>query len=66
MDFTLEIYKSLITAIQFQHYHFTRFEDILSNDNNLDKERKIILRHDIDLLPHNILTIAQVEHDLGL
>ena len=26
----------------------------------------LILRHDVDLLPHNALAMAQLEHDLGI
>ena len=66
MDFTFEKYKSLIAAFQSQHYTFTRFDDrVISGDDSI-MDKNIILRHDVDLLPHNALDMAQLERDLGI
>lgn len=64
-DFTLKIYQSLLTTLKDSGYHFITFEQYIKEHQNSDSPL-IILRHDVDLLPHNSLQTAQMEHSLGI
>ncbi len=59
MDFTIEKYKALLSALLKQQYHFQTFSDFLLSP----KERSIILRHDVDLLPFNSLAFAKIQSE---
>lgn len=61
-DFTLEIYKQLLKALCGKDYHFQPFSEFLANPEN----RSIILRHDVDKMPQNSLTMARIENEMGL
>ncbi len=61
MDFTIKIYKSLLTSLTAEKYHFHSFPQFLKT--NLDS---IILRHDVDLLPKNSLHFAKIQFELGI
>lgn len=67
MDFTLRIYRKLLTTLQHSGYHFVTFEQYCES---LLEERKeepfVILRHDVDLKAKNSLRTAQIEHELGI
>ena len=67
MDFTLRIYRKLLTTLQHSGYRFVTFEQYCSS---LPEERKeeplVILRHDVDLKAKNSLRTAQIEHELGI
>lgn len=62
MDFTLSAYKELLTSLLNQGYTFQTFEKFLVNP----KPKAIVLRHDVDLLPRNSLTTAQIENNMGI
>lgn len=62
MDFTIQQYKALINALQSQKYFFQTFGEFLQNP----KKYSIILRHDVDLLPHNSLRFARIQARLGI
>ena len=62
MDFTLSSYKQLILTLQDQGYLFKTFEGFIQNPN----EKALILRHDVDRLPENALTMARIEKDAGV
>ena len=67
MDFTLRIYRKLLTTLQHSGYRFVTFEQYCES---LPEERKeepfVILRHDVDLKAKNSLRTAQIEHELGI
>ncbi|MDD4489616.1 MAG: hypothetical protein PHD30_03835 [Paludibacter sp.] len=62
-DFTLDIYSQLLRALQKSGYLFFTFEQYCSGKVN---EKYILLRHDVDLRAPNSLSIAKVEHELGI
>jgi len=63
-DFTLNIYKELLTTIIDFGYSIIPLEDYLS-DNNLG-DKLIIIRHDVDRKPFNALKMAKLENELGI
>lgn len=62
IDFTLSLYKFLITAFQFNQYTFQSFQNFLKEP----ALKSVILRHDVDKLPANALKMAQIEYSLGV
>jgi len=61
-DFTLKTYRKLLSAILEAGYEFQSFQDFITNP----KERVVVLRHDVDLLPQNALATAEMEHGLSI
>src|ERR1035437_8588830 len=57
MDFTIIKYKLLLTSLKNQEFVFQTFEDFLQSP----KEKSIVLRHDVDLLPNNSLAFAKIQ-----
>lgn len=66
MDFTLKKYKRLLQAFLDCQYGFVTFENYCLHKTDLDAERFVILRHDVDLKAVNSLVTAQIEHSLGI
>lgn len=64
-DFTLEIYRELLSALSKKGYQFLTFEQYCQLKASLPK-KFVILRHDVDLKAINSLQTAQVEHELGV
>lgn len=64
MDFTLQKYGSLLTLMKSQGYSFLPYREYHSAKSGA--ERKVFLRHDVDLLPQNSLATAVIEHGLGI
>lgn len=62
MDFTVKKYTDLISVLIDAGYAFQTFEGYLSNPQG----RVIILRHDVDLLPHNSLAFAEIQNKQGV
>lgn len=62
IDFTVEKYKNLLEAIILNSYEFQTFEEFLVKPKN----RSVILRHDVDLLPENSLLFARIQKSLGI
>jgi len=62
MDFTINIYKELLDAMQTANYSFQTFEEYIKNPY----ERAIILRHDVDARKQNSFTFAKIQHQLGI
>ena len=62
MDFTIENYKSLINELKGNDYSFVPFKAFLQVDDN----KIITLRHDVDLLPQNSLRFAKIQNELGI
>lgn len=64
MDFTLTIYKKLLTSLQSAGYVFFTFEEYLKKEATA--AQCVILRHDIDAKAGNALAVAKVEAALGI
>ena len=62
MDFTLKVYRKLLTTLLKGGYNFQTFEAFLETP----KKKAVVLRHDVDLRPENSLVFADIEHDLGI
>lgn len=62
MDFTINKYKQLLTALQDQEYAFQTFEGFLKEP----LEKSIVLRHDVDLMPYNSLAFARLQADRSI
>ena len=62
MDFTIKTYSILLKRLIASGYNFQTFVDYRSNS----KEKVIILRHDVDLLPQNSLRFAKIQSELGI
>ncbi len=62
MDFTVAEYKKLVTALKEQGYQFQTYAEFITSP----KDRMIILRHDVDLLPLNSLNFAKIQNELGI
>lgn len=62
VDFSYSKYRHLINTLQSQKYNFQTFSNFLNHSKN----KVIILRHDVDKLPDNSLTIAKIETELGI
>lgn len=62
MDFTLDIYCDLLDSLKKQSFQFQTFSEMMTSS----KERYIVLRHDVDLLPLHSLRFAklQAENDV--
>ena len=63
MDFTLKIYKKLLTVLKENGYQFYTYNEFSKYKPN---GKFIILRHDIDKKPNNALAISQIEFELGI
>ena len=62
MDFTLIEYQHLLNALIAEKYNFQTYSDYIKTP----KERVIILRHDVDLLPYNSLDFAKIQAKLNI
>lgn len=62
IDFTLSAYKQLILTLQAQGFFFQTFEEFIQDP----EEKVLILRHDVDKLPGNALTMARMENVAGV
>ena len=60
MDFTLKIYRELLTTLQKGGFSFQTLMEFLE----FPKPRVVILRHDVDLLPKYSLATALVSTNL--
>ena len=63
MDFTLTTYKELLQELLANDYSFQTLENFIQQPNN---KKIVILRHDVDRLPENALTMARMENDEGV
>ena len=63
MDFTLKIYKQLLSALQKAGYEFITFEAYCEGKR---PAKFVTMRHDVDLRAGHSLATAQAEADLGL
>jgi len=63
-DFTINIYRQLLSALKESGYSFIRFEDYCRG--NFDSGQWVILRHDVDARKFNSLAFAQIQSKLGI
>ncbi|MCC5918099.1 MAG: hypothetical protein JJU02_12340 [Cryomorphaceae bacterium] len=64
LDFSVSIYKELLTALQSAKYHFITFEDYCRG--NIPAGKWIILRHDVDDKKLNSLAFAEIQNEMGI
>ena len=62
MDFTIDTYKALLASLQSANYDFLTFNEFVSSELS----KKIVLRHDVDLLPQNSLRFAKIQYESGI
>ena len=62
MDFTIKKYTELLTVLIEKGFTFQTFAEYLKNPKN----KVIILRHDVDLLPQNSLRFAKIQSELSI
>jgi hypothetical protein len=62
MDFTVSIYRQLITALKNAGYQFQTFSDFLENPI----DRLVVLRHDVDAKKQNSLHFAKIQSESGI
>jgi len=62
MDFTIKKYTELLTVLIEKGFTFQTFAEYLKNPKN----KVIILRHDVDLLPENSLEFAKIQTEMGV
>ena len=62
MDFTLKVYRKLLTTLLEGGFSFQTFKEFLADP----EKRVVILRHDVDLRPKDALMTAGMEHGLGI
>ena len=62
MDFTVKKYKELLNTLLLKDYTFQTFDEFVRNP----KQKSIILRHDVDLLPQNSLRFAKIQNELNI
>ena len=62
MDFTIKIYKKLLSELRNANYDFLTFGQYLKDP----AERMVILRHDVDRKKYNSLAFARLQHDMGI
>jgi hypothetical protein len=65
MDFTLEIFRSLIKILQDTGYVFMSVGEWPGNEA-IASDYKVILRHDVDKKPENALITAKLEYAAGI
>lgn len=65
-DFTLRMYRRLLTSLQGAGYAFVPFEEWIGGEEPPRANKQVILRHDVDKRPENALKTAQIEHELGI
>jgi len=62
MDFSQSKYNQLLQALLKNGYSFFLFKDFIK----MDITKKVVLRHDVDLLPQNSLRFAEIQNQLGI
>jgi hypothetical protein len=62
MDFTIKIYRDLLFSLIAANYSFEPFNKFVEGVSS----KRIVLRHDVDLLPNNSLHFAKIQAELGI
>lgn len=68
IDFTLKQYQILCEFLLNQSYTFLTVADYLSGNYLIEKrtDKIVIIRHDVDRMINNSLTMAEIEHNLHI
>ena len=69
MDFTIKSYHQLLDNLQNVGYFFQTFEEYSQTMGPVEVpfiNKLIILRHDVDKMPHNSLRFAQIQASKGI
>jgi hypothetical protein len=66
MDYTLRKYSFLLEAFKNAGYRFVTFQFYCEQKGELEGDRFVIFRHDVDLKAENALVTARIEHELGI
>ena len=61
-DFTVLTFRALLKRLADAGYSFQSCREYY----NSPAERVVVLRHDVDRLPHNSLATAVIEHEVGM
>ena len=62
MDFTITKYTQLLKSLHNAGFFFQTFTEFI----NRPKDKVVILRYDVDLLPENSLRFAKIQAELGI
>ena len=62
LDFTLETYLKLLETLVKQGFSFQTFHEIFLKEKN----KSVVLRHDVDKLPLQAVKMAEIEASLGI
>jgi len=77
-DFTLSVYKNLLQTLKYKDYEFLTVEEYFtrqvassprrSTSHGIVERRSrvVIMRHDVDRKPENLLKMAGLEAELGI
>ena len=65
LDFTLDKYRELCSALLENHYVPLTFSEYMENSNELS-DKFAIIRHDVDRKPFNALRMAELENEIGV
>ena len=65
MDFTLDLFSSLLTALNDAGYQLMPVSDWNMNKQS-GHQRQILLRHDVDRAAERSVATAVIEHNLGV
>ncbi|MCF6296588.1 MAG: hypothetical protein L3J08_01160 [Flavobacteriaceae bacterium] len=57
IDFTVKQYRELLSSLISGGYNFQTFDEFIKNP----KDKSVVLRHDVDLLPYNSLKFAEIQ-----
>ncbi len=63
MDFTIQAYEQLLSALAQAGYTFLTFEDFVQYES---RGKVVVLRHDVDRLPGNANRLAGIEYERGI
>jgi hypothetical protein len=61
-DFTITIYRNLLSALLEERYHFQTFQEFVQRP----LDRSIVLRHDVDDRKEHSLQFAKIQQELGI
>lgn len=66
-DFTLKIYRELLSSLKVSGYQFITFSDYIKlKENSTLPSRFIILRHDVDDLAQNSMNFADIQSEFNV
>jgi hypothetical protein len=66
MDFTFDMYTSLIMAFQSRKYDFTCFKVYTIHSNDISERKRVVLYNDIDLCTLIVFRTAQLKYVLEI